>query len=194
MAELLWPDVSHQMGGLVRVAVNMTIEARHARTRALGAAVFGRIELLLRKSRKQEPQPLQLFGIENPVEEFIVVGQVHELSLGDITQVRPCCEIDGWWELRQEVVGNVKVEIEPGKVPAFQFLDFVKRGLWEHHSTLGMIGMRQWHEAVRKQVLISDFFRGHSRQLSHVTPLGSFTRTPSCTGLPRLIVTPAAGR
>ena len=51
VAELLRPNITDQMCGAIRAAVGMAVEAGHAHARLFGAAVFGRIELLLWKWR-----------------------------------------------------------------------------------------------------------------------------------------------
>jgi hypothetical protein len=54
----------------VAVAVDVAIEAGHAPAGALGAAVIRLIELLLGERGHEEAEPLDLLGIEDPVEEI----------------------------------------------------------------------------------------------------------------------------
>ena len=77
-----------------------------------GAAVFGLVELLLGERRDQQPQALELLGVQNAVEELVEVVDGHQLALGDIAQVGPRGQKDGRRELGQEVVGQVEVEVE----------------------------------------------------------------------------------
>src|SRR5258707_12319535 len=51
VAELLRPNITDQMRGAIRAAIAMAVEAGHAHARLFGAAVFGRIHILLWKRR-----------------------------------------------------------------------------------------------------------------------------------------------
>ncbi len=75
------------------------------------------------------------------------------------------------------------------------FFDLVDVRTWEHHAAFGMVRVRQRQEARRdrrRRGVISSGVIAAS--CSHVMPAGSLTRTPSCTALPRDIVTPAQPR
>jgi hypothetical protein len=63
MTELLGTNISHQMGGCIRVPVGVTVKANHAPARALRTPVFSLVELLLREGRQQKPQTLNLLGV-----------------------------------------------------------------------------------------------------------------------------------
>ena len=82
-------------------------------------SVSGLIELLLGKGRDQQPQTFQLFGIENAVEELVVVGNGHELTLRNIPEVRAGGEVNRRWELGEKMLGKIVIEIESGQVTLF---------------------------------------------------------------------------
>ena len=76
----------------------------------------------------------------------------------------------------------------------FLLLDLVDVELREQHAAFGMVRVRQRIEALRPQVSARESRSAScAASSSHVTPLGSFARTPPCTALPRDIVTPWAG-
>ena len=79
VVELLRADISCQMGTGVCMAVRMTFEARDATAWTHGTTVFRLVELLLRERRDEQPQALELFRIQNPVEQFIIVVMVTNL-------------------------------------------------------------------------------------------------------------------
>ena len=87
MAELLGTDVAHEVRGAVGVSIHVAVEAGHARARLQGPPVVRGVELLLRERRHQQPQALQLLGVQEPVEKLEVVGQRDHLALRDVAQV-----------------------------------------------------------------------------------------------------------
>src|SRR5207245_1172968 len=62
------PNVADRVGGGVRMAVGMTVQAGNALMGLQAAAVFSRVELLLGKRRDQQPQSFELLGIEDVFE------------------------------------------------------------------------------------------------------------------------------
>ncbi len=89
MPELLRPDVAHQVGSPVGVAVGMAVKARHAAGRFRAAPVFGLVELLLRERSHQQPEPFDLFRVQNAVEDLVEILDGDELPLRDVAQIRP---------------------------------------------------------------------------------------------------------
>ena len=152
------------MAGPVRVAVLMTVEAGDAQARVLAPPIRRRVELLLGERREQETQPFELLGVQDPVEEAVVVVRRHQLPLGDVAQVRPRGQVDRRRELGQEAVGQVEVEVEAGQVPARLLLDLIDEEQGKDHAAFGMIRVGQGHEARRVQPLVADLVRGHLRQ------------------------------
>jgi hypothetical protein len=59
----------------------VAIEAGDATVRALRPAILGLVELLLRKRRHEQPQSLDLLGIEDAVEQLEEVVDRDELAL-----------------------------------------------------------------------------------------------------------------
>jgi len=114
MPELLGPNIADQMRGAVGVPVHVAIETGNAAARAFGTAVLGLIELLLRERRHQQAQSLELLGIQNPLEQSILVVDCHQFALGDIAQIRPRGQVNGWRKFRHEMVRQIKIEIETG--------------------------------------------------------------------------------
>ena len=88
MAIRLRTDIAGKMRRAIGVAVRMTIEASDATTRFLRTPILGLVELLLRERRQQQAQPLELFRIQDAVEELVVVLDGDQFALGDIAEVR----------------------------------------------------------------------------------------------------------
>src|SRR5216117_2805813 len=87
---------------------------------------------------------------------------------------------DGNW---QESVGEIEVEIEAGQVPARLIAGLLDEELREDHAALGMVGMRQRHEAPGEDVLVPDLLRRHPGQR---VPCHSRRRFHADTALDRL--------
>ena len=80
-------DVAHQMRCGRSVSIDMAIETRdslHAR-RAIGFAIAGRVELLLRELRDQQPNAFQILRVQNSLEDFLEVVDRHDFPLRDVT-------------------------------------------------------------------------------------------------------------
>ena len=113
------------------------------------------------------------------------------MPLRHVAQVGPRGQVDRRRKLRQEVVGQVEVEIEAGQVAAFLLLDLVDVEAAEtacrlrHDSDAAAAGS-PW-ATVPSRGSPSGVM---AARLCQLTPSGSFTRTPSWTGLPRDMVTP----
>src|SRR5260370_12538179 len=46
------------------------------------------------------------------------------------------------WKLRQQVIGQVEIEVEAGKVARFLLLYFVDLEMRKHHDAFGMVRVR----------------------------------------------------
>src|SRR5690606_28939097 len=101
---LLWANIADQVSSGIGVAVRVTVETGHALAGLIGAAVIGRIELLLRELTDQQTKTFQLFRVENAVEGFEVVVDGDQLSFGHIAQIWPGCQEDGGREFRQKML------------------------------------------------------------------------------------------
>jgi hypothetical protein len=73
MTKLLRPNVANEMECAIGSTVGMTIKAAHTPARLFRTPVVCLVELLLREGRKKQSQSLELFGIENAVEDIIEV-------------------------------------------------------------------------------------------------------------------------
>src|SRR5205823_6165909 len=69
--ELLRPDVAHQVRSGVGMPVGVTVEAHHAAAGPYRAAILGGIELLLRELAQEQSEPVELLGVEDPVEHLV---------------------------------------------------------------------------------------------------------------------------
>ena len=143
------------------MTVDVALQAGHAAARLLRSPVLGHIELLLRERGEQQPKPLKLLRVEDAVKQLVVVHDGDELALRHVSQVRARGQVDWWRELRQEVLGQIKVQVKSGEVASLLPLDFINVMLGEDHAALGMIRMRQRQESLGKQVAVADFHRRH---------------------------------
>src|SRR5262245_56838573 len=103
MTEFLWTDVADKVCPAVRMSVGMAGQRGDATARTFRSAIFGLIELLLRKRRQQQPQSFELLGIQNAVEQFVIVLECDLLAVAHVTKVRTRGEEDGCRKLRQKV-------------------------------------------------------------------------------------------
>ena len=85
----------------------MTVEARYAQhaVRPVGSPVLGGVELLLRELGEQEPQSFELLGVQDAVEDLVVVLDRDEAVLGHVTEVRPGREIHGGDRIGKDWLG-----------------------------------------------------------------------------------------
>ena len=75
VAVLVRADVADRVRRGVGVAVGVAVEAGHALVGLERAAVVGGVELLLRERRDQQPQALELLGIEDVLEQLVEVAR-----------------------------------------------------------------------------------------------------------------------
>ena len=165
MAKLLRADVAHEVRRAVCVPVHVAIETDHALARFQRAAVVRGIELLLGERRQQEPQPLQLLRVEDAVEEPKVVAQTDDLAVRHVAQIEAGGQENGRRKLRQEMVRQIEIQIEPRQIAVFLLLDLVDVKLRKQHPAFGMIGVRQGQKALRPKALIADFLGRHGGQI-----------------------------
>ena len=161
MTEFLRADVAHEVRRAVRVAVGVTIEARDALARLHRTAVAGRVELLLRERREQQAQSFELLRIQDAAEQLVVVRQRHELALGDVAEIRPRRQEDRGRALREQMLRRQEIEIEAREVAPLLRFHQVDVRLREQHPALGMVRMRQRHEARGLCVAFLDLGGGH---------------------------------
>src|SRR5437870_3933245 len=139
-----------------RVTVDVTIKTSYAShsVRLLGFAIGSSVELLLRKLSHQHPQAFELLGIQNAVEELVVVINRDYLSFGNIAQIGSGSQEDRRWEFRQKPVRQIKVHVKAFQ--ARQRFDFVLR---KDHAAYRMIYVRQWQ--IGKDSFVAYLFRRH---------------------------------
>ena len=124
-------------------------------------AVLGRVELLLRERRHEQPQPLELLGVEDAVEQLEVVLERDDLAPRDVAEVRARRQVDRGRELGEEAVGQVEIEVIPREVAPLLPPDLVDLEPGEDHAPLGVVGVRQGQEARREEVLLADLLGRH---------------------------------
>ena len=66
----------------------------------------------------EQPQALELFRVQDSVEQFIKVVDGHELALRHVTEIGPCREVHGGRKLRQKMVRQVEVQVEAREIAA----------------------------------------------------------------------------
>ena len=123
-------------------------------------AVGGGVELLLRELRHQQPQALQVLGVQDAAEDLLEVVDGHDLALRDVAQVGPRRQVDGRRELGKEVLGQVEIDVEA--LQAGQQLDL---HLGKDHAAGLVLGMGQRQKSLGEQSLVADLIAGHRGQL-----------------------------
>src|SRR5205814_1313014 len=116
----------------------------------------GLVELLLHERRDEEPHTFEVLGIEDVVEDLEEVINRHELPFGDVAEIGACGEENRGGKLRQKMIRQIEVEIEPGQVALFLLLDFLDMKLREKHTALRMVRMRERKKASRPRILLAD--------------------------------------
>ena len=161
---LVGPDVADRVGGGVGVAVGMAVETRDTEVRLEAAAVGGGVELRLRKRRDQQPQTFQLFGVEHVFEQLVVIAQRHQLAPGHVAQVGPGGQVHRRGKGRQQMLGQVEVQIEPRQIACGLAFGLVDERLREDHPAVFVVRVRQGIKPRRPESVALDLLRGHGRQ------------------------------
>jgi hypothetical protein len=178
MAEFLGPNVTYKVSRGISMSICVTVEAGNSPTGTLGAAVFGLVELLLRKRTQQQPQALDLFRVQDPIEKLIVVVDREQLPFGNVPEIGPRGEIDGCWKFRQDMIGEIKIEVEADEVTTFLSLRF----MWNFGKSIppsGWLGWGKGKNPAGKRFCAWISSGLMAANLSQVIPMGSLTRTPS---------------
>src|SRR5262249_9803721 len=149
-------NVADDVRGRGGMAVDVAIKASYAShaVRMGRLAIEGGVKLLLRKLRDQQAQPFHVLGVEDALKDLLKVFDGDQLALRNIAQVGPGDQEYGGGEFRQEVLGQVEVQVEA--LQAFQFLDFMLR---EDHPANLVMRVRQRQKTYGKQLFLADFFR-----------------------------------
>src|ERR1700688_84431 len=150
VAYFLGTNVSRLVSGRVGAAVLMAIKARHSQTRMFAAAIRRLVELLLREWGEQQPQPFQLFGIQDAVEQRVIVAGGDHLSLGDVSEGGSRGQVNCCGKFWKEVVRYVEVYVKTRQVSSRLLLDFINCEMRKDHASFTVLGMRQGEKARRK--------------------------------------------
>src|SRR5260370_1617549 len=165
----------------------MAVEAGRTDAGQRRLAVVGGVELLLRERRHQQPQPFQLPGRENAVEQLEVVGERDQLALRDIAQIRAWDQVHGWRKCSQKAFGQIEIDVKAGQVAPVLPLYRVDLDLRKHEASGRVEWMRQGKEPLRPYAPLTDLVWAHRPEL--------LPRHPACqldahTSLPRLVASP----
>jgi hypothetical protein len=87
VAELLRADVANEMRRGVRVTIGVAIQAGHTSAGSLGASVLGLVELLLGEGGDQQAESFQLLGVQEPVEQLVVIVNGHQIAPGHVAEI-----------------------------------------------------------------------------------------------------------
>ena len=143
----------------------------------------------------EQPQAFELLRVEDLLEQPLEVVERDQLALGDVAEVGPGHQEDRRRQLRDagDRAGRSRDRSGSGRArSASSSRRSAASGRSCRRSRDADAAAGRSLPARRSGLLISSGVIAAS--FSHVMPAGSFTRTPSCTALPRDIVTPGAGR
>src|SRR5438105_993364 len=107
----------------------------------LRAAILGLVELLLRERRHQKTQALELFRVDDPVEQLKEIIHGDELALRNVAEVRTLIEKNCRRKLGQKMVGKIEIDVEARQVARFLPFDFIDQEARKHHSAFLMLGV-----------------------------------------------------
>ena len=79
VTEFLRSDVADQVRPCISVTVHVAVKTGDPSAGTLGTAVVRLVELLLREGRYEKPETLQLFRVENTVEQLEIASQSLQL-------------------------------------------------------------------------------------------------------------------
>ncbi len=139
----------------------MAIETADTARRQLGAAVLGLIELLLGKWGEEQAQSFELLGVEDAIEQLVIIHDRHQLSLRDVAQVGAGGEEDRRRKLGKELIRDVEVKVEAGQIAPFLPLDLVDVELRKNHAAFRMIRVWKRLEPLRESVPLPNLVGAH---------------------------------
>ena len=138
MPEFLRANVAHKMVGPVGMAVGMTVETGYAQAGPVGSPVFRRVELLLRKLGHEKAQTFKLLGVQDAVENLVVVVDGDETPFGHITKVGPGGQVNCRGRVRKDMLGQVEIQVKANQ-PRQWFRDHLR----EEHAPFRMVCERE---------------------------------------------------
>ena len=103
-------------------------------------------------------------------------------------------QIDGGRKLGQEVVRQIKIQIEARQIPALLLLDLVDVERGKDHAAFRVVGMGEWQEPFGEHPLVFDRFGAHGRELGPRHPRRECDPHTALHGFATDMVTPVAGR
>ena len=147
-----------------RVSVDVAIETRHAQAGIHALAVVGGIEFFLREWCEQQPEPVELHGRQDVLEEAVIVVDRNDLTARDVSELGPRLEIDRWRKLRQERFGQIEINVESLEPWKHRDLHFGK-----HLAPRRVLGMRQ--RRIREYAGTADLGGAHPGEALPCGPL-----------------------
>src|SRR6185436_11553424 len=118
----------------------MTIQTRDAELRLRYLAIVGGIELLLRERRQQQAQALHLNRREDPVHQLEKVACRQQLAFRHVTELGPRRQKDGRRKFRQQVIRQMKVDVETLQRAMLTLVDLIDLELREDHAAGLVLG------------------------------------------------------
>src|SRR5207245_256416 len=152
-ARRLRANVRGLVEGGVGVAVGVTVETRDAEALDVGLAVVGLVELLLGERREQQAHAFHLDRRQDAVQNREVVPDREQLPARDIAQLRPGRQEYGWRKLRQQMVRQIEVGVEPFERPRFLLVDLRDLELRKDHATGRVLDVRRRKEPLRDEIV-----------------------------------------
>ena len=138
------------------------------------------------KRAQEQPQPLELLGIQDPVEQLVIILERHLLALRDVAQVGPGRQVDRRRETRAgSDSGRSKSRSKRVRSRSSCFLI---SSIWNLGKTMPPSGWLGWGSGIeprREEVLFADLPGGYRGQRSQVMPPGARPARPperACPG------------
>ena len=112
-APLLGPYVWSDVELTARVAIHMTIQARHSQAGLGTLAIVGRVELFLRERRHQQTQAIELHGCQDVFEQAVIVVDRDHFASGNVAQLGPVLQKHRRRKLGQKGLGEIELDVVP---------------------------------------------------------------------------------
>ena len=113
-----------------------------------------------------------MLGIQRALEKLHKVINRHALPFRHVAEIGPRGEENGRGEFRQQMIRQIKIEVETRKIALLLLFQFLYLELWKEHPALGMIWVRKREKARRPHVLLADLLRRHLAELGPRHALG----------------------
>ena len=96
-----------------RVAIRMTIQARHSQAGLSSLSIISRIELFLREWRHQQAQAIELHGCQDVFEQAVIVVDRDHFASGDVAQLGPALQKHRRRNVGQKRLGEIELDVVP---------------------------------------------------------------------------------